>query len=179
MFEIKNSVLIVIDVQGKLAYLMHEKDKLFKNIQGLIRAMQYLNIPILYTEQVPEKIGSTVPEIHHLLSQQKPIVKTSFSCCQEEKFIKSLQALKRKQIIVCGIETHVCVYQTVSDLLDLKYPVQVVHNAVSSRSQENKEIALKRIESIGAAPTSTEMILTELLRTSKHPKFRDVLSLIR
>ena len=87
--------------------------------------------------------------------------------------------IKRKQIIIVGIETHVCVYQTVCDLVESKYEVQVVADAVSSRTQENKELALERIKAVGATLTSTEMIICELLRTTEHKKFKDILSLIK
>ncbi len=179
MITTKNSVLIVIDVQGNLAYRMHDKEALFKNIRSIIKACKTLSIPIIYTEQAPEKIGSTVPEIVEFLTDVPLIKKRSFSCCAEKDFPNALKILKRSHVIVVGIETHVCLYQTVRDLLDKKYQVQVVADAVSSRTLENKEIALKRMGSIGAVLTSTEMLATELLITSAHEKFKDVLNLIR
>ena len=179
MFSINDSLLLVIDVQGQLAYLMHEKEKLFKHMQALIQAAGHLNIPIIYTEQVPEKIGTTVPEITQYLSHLKPIKKKTFSCCGEDQFLKALKSFRRKQIIVCGIETHVCVYQTVSDLVNKKYQVQVVADAVSSRTYENKTLALERIKSLGVPITATEMIICELLKTSNHEKFKEILKLIK
>ena len=179
MFVPGKSVLLVIDVQGKLAYLMHEKENLFKHIQGLIKMAGYLKIPILVTEQVPEKIGPTIPEVTQLLPRFQPIKKVAFSCCLENTFLAKLKLLQRKQIIVCGIEAHVCVVQTVFDLVKKKYAVQVVADAVSSRHLKNKTIALDRIQSMGAEVTTTEMIATELLRTSTHPQFKEILNLIR
>jgi nicotinamidase-related amidase len=179
LFSPKTSVLVVIDVQGKLAYLMHDKDKLFRHLEALIKAAQYLDIPIIFTEQVPEKIGSTVPEIARLFPTQTPIIKETFSCCGSSEFNSALAKLKRKQIVICGIETHVCVYQTVADLTRQKFELQVVADAVSSRREENKNIALARMAYLGVDLTSTEMLATELLRTSKHPKFKEVLKLIR
>jgi nicotinamidase-related amidase len=179
LFSPQKSVLVVIDVQGKLAYLMHDKARLFRHIEALIKTAQYLDIPIIFTEQAPEKIGSTVPEISHLFPSQVPLIKETFSCCGSATFSSALTKLKRKQIIICGIETHVCVYQTVADLIRQKYDLQVVADAVSSRTNENKDIALARMTALGVDITSTEMLATELLRTSKHPKFKNVLSLIR
>ncbi len=179
MFTPENTVLLVIDVQGRLAYLMHEKEKIFKHIQALIQMARHLSIPIIYTEQVPEKIGVTIPEIKNSLQDHQPIIKKTFSCCGEPQFLKHLSSFKRKQIIVCGIETHVCVYQTVSDLLDKKYSIQVVLDAISSRTKENNDLAIDRMKMLGAVMTSTEMIATELLRTSAHPKFKEILNLIR
>lgn len=178
-FSPEKAVLVVIDVQGKLAYLMHDKENLFKHIQALIKAADYLNIPVIFTEQVPDKIGATVPEIAEYFHHRKPILKDTFSCCGSSEFQKTLSALKRKQIILCGIETHVCLFQTAADLISKKFAVQVVADAVSSRTQENKDIALSRLRELGADLTSTEMLATELLNTSKHPKFREVLKLIR
>ena len=131
MFSPAKSVLVVIDVQEKLAPLMHEKDILLKNIQILIQAAQVLDIPILWSEHVPEKIGATVESIRRLLPTQKPVVKKSFGCCGEEWFIKALASLKRSQMILCGIETHICVYQTAVQLLGRKYAGQVVAGTFS------------------------------------------------
>ena len=179
MFSTSETILLIIDVQGKLAYLMHEKDEILKNLQGLIQAAQILDIPIIFTEQVPVKIGKTIPEISQYFRETVPIIKATFSCCGENKFLKKLKMLKRKQIIVAGIETHVCVYQTVADLIKMKYEVQVVADSVSSRTEENKILALDRMKSKGATLTSTEMIMTELLKTSQHPRFKEILNLIR
>ena len=179
MFTIQNSFLLVIDVEGKLAFLMHEREKLFRNITKLIEACRILDIPIIFTEQVPEKIGQTVPEILDLLKNESPVVKASFSCCGSISFLNKLKRFKRKQIIVTGIETHVCVYQTVYDLLAQKFEIQVVADAVSSRGLENKQTALERMNNSGARLTSAEMIICELLKTSKHPKFKEIIGLIK
>ena len=129
MFSHEKAVILVIDIQGKLAALMFEKEKVYRNIKAIIKAARILEIPVLWTEQVPGKIGQTVPEIAALLSPLKPIPKSSFSCCGEKKFLDALAALKRRQMIVTGIETHVCVYQTAADLIERKYEVQVVADA--------------------------------------------------
>ncbi|HLF17832.1 MAG TPA: hydrolase [Candidatus Omnitrophota bacterium] len=177
-FTTDKSVLLVIDVQGKLAHLMHQKDELFRNLQTLIKAAHLFAIPVLLTEQAPQKIGETIEEIKQVL-KEKPIGKTAFSCCGEDEFVRRLRALKRKQIIVCGIETHVCVYQTVCDLREMQYEVQVVANAVSSRVEENKNLALGRIQLTGATLTSTEMLICELMKGADHPKFKEVMGLIK
>lgn len=179
MFSPEKSVLVVIDVQEKLTPLMQEKDALLKNIQILIQAAQGLDIPILWSEHVPEKIGATVESIQRLMPAQKPIVKKSFGCCGEKNFTKTLASFFRKQIIVTGVETHVCVYQTVAQLLDSSYKVQVVADAVSSRAASNKDIGLKKMQSLGAVITSTEMVLFELLKTAEHSQFRNILDLVR
>ncbi len=172
-------MLIIIDVQGKLASFMHERERTIKNIQAMIQIAQVLDIPILWTEQSPQKIGATIPEIASHLHYLKPIKKISFSCCQEKNFMAVLTKLKRKQILIAGIETHVCVYQTAADLLAGKYEVQVIADAVSSRTAENRIYGLDRIKQIGAGVTCTEMIACELLGKAQGETFKAVLNLIK
>ena len=179
MFTVNQTVLLVIDIQGKLAHSMQDKDRLFKNIQAMIKGAQILQIPILWTEQVPEKIGNTIPEIASLLKDQQPIEKVSFSCVPNKRFMEALSALNRKQIVIVGIETHVCVYQTACDLLDEGYKVQVVSDSVSSRSSENKQTALDSLKHRGVPLTCVEMILCELLKTSEDSRFKEILKLMK
>ncbi len=179
MLNQNDCCLVVVDVQGKLAQLMHDKETLFKNIRILIQAAKILEIPILWCEQVPAALGSTIPEIAELLSDNQPIDKSSFSCCGCEEFNGKLKSLGRQQVIICGIETHVCVYQTAADLLANNYEVDVIADAVSSRTLSNKEIGLKRIASEGAKISSTETALFEILRTAKHPQFRQIAKLVK
>ena len=174
MLDIETTTLVVVDVQGKLAQLMHDKEILFKNIQILIKAATILDIPILWCQQCPEALGPTVPEIEQFLSGSEPINKSSFSCCGEEEFNSRLDNSGRKQVLLCGIETHVCVYQTAVDLHDKGYCVNVIADAVSSRTQDNKHIALQKITAAGIDVTCTEMAIFELLRTAEHPKFKQI-----
>lgn len=175
----QDSILFVIDVQGTLAGLMHQKEKLFNNIQILIRAAGLLEIPVLWTEQSPAKLGATVPVIAQWLDGRYPIPKTSFSCCTEDPFLRALISLKRRQCILAGIEAHVCVYQTAADLAGLRYDVHVASDAVSSRTTENKQIGLERIRSCGGVISSVETILFELLKTAEHEKFKEIASLVK
>jgi nicotinamidase-related amidase len=179
MINIEKSCLVVVDVQGKLAQLMHGKDVLFKNIQILIRAAQILNIPILWCQQCPYALGPTVPDIARLLTDNEPIDKAAFSCCGAESFNSKLNGLARDQILLCGIETHVCIYQTAIDLLRKGFEVGVIADAVSSRALENKQIALQRMAAENAKIYCTEMALFELLQTAEHPRFREIAKLIK
>ena len=178
-FTPEKAFLLVIDVQGKLAEIIWDKESLYHAIQKLLQAASLLELPILCTEQMPEKIGKTVPEIEKFLHKEIPMRKTSFSCCGDETFLAAMAGTGRRQAVVCGIETHVCVYQTVSDLMERGYAVQVVADAVSSRSRENKEVALRRMESLGAFLTTSEMILMELMATAEAPAFKSILRLIK
>ncbi|MHC4397386.1 MAG: hydrolase [Planctomycetota bacterium] len=179
MFDIQKCCLVVVDVQGKLAHLMHGRTGLFKNIQILIKAAKILKIPILWCQQCPEALGATVGEIAELLVDGEPINKASFSCCGAEQFNSELKKLGRRQVLLCGIETHVCIYQTASDLLEKSYEVSVIADAVSSRTLENKQIALEKMKKAGVDVSSTEMGLFELMRTAEHPQFRQVAKLIK
>jgi len=179
MLDVQKCCLVVVDVQGKLAQLMHAGEVLFKNIQILIQAAKILNIPILWCQQCPAALGPTVPEIAELLGGNEPINKSTFSCCGDEAFNAKLNKLARNQVLLCGIETHVCIYQTAVDLLARGFHVDVPADAVSSRTLDNKQIAIRRMAGRGVNITSVEMALFELLRTAEHPKFRQIAKLIK
>ncbi len=124
-------------------------------------------------------LGPTVPEIAELLSDTEPINKASFSCCGDERFISKLNSLDRRQVLLCGIETHVCIYQTAVDLRSKGYEVSVAADAVSSRTLENKQIGLERLRAEGVNVSSTEMALFELLKTAEHPQFKQIAKLVK
>lgn len=179
MLEAGSCALVVIDIQGKLAQLMYRKEALFENAQKLIKGVQILEVPIIVTEQYPKGLGPTIPEIAALFPNFKPLPKVAFSCCGDEGFQKELMAVNRRQILICGIETHVCVYQTTVDLLTSGYEVEVVADVVSSRTAENREIALQRIRDEGAGITSVEMVLFELMKAAEGPKFKEVSKIVK
>ena len=179
MLEIDRSVLIVVDVQGKLAQLAHDKETLFANCVALVKAAKILCVPILWCQQYPKALGETIPELAELLTDNTPIDKLCFSCAGHPDFIAQLNKLKREQVILCGIETHVCVHQTVMHLLDGDYDVHLIADAVSSRTEQNKIIALQRMRDEGVNISSTEMALFELLKTAEHPNFKEIAKLIK
>jgi nicotinamidase-related amidase len=179
MLNQNDCCLVVVDVQGKLAQLMHDKDALFKNICILIQSAKILNIPILWCQQVPAVLGPTIPQIAELLTDNQPINKSSFSCCGCEEFIGNLEKLGRRQILLSGLETHVCVYQTAVDLIERGYAVDCVADAVSSRTLDNKQIGLNRIAAEGARVSSTELALFEILKSADHPHFRQIAKLVK
>ena len=179
MLATDNTVLLIVDVQGKLAHLMHEKEILFNNIRNTIKGAQVLDIPILVTEQYPEGLGPTIPEVTGMFENPETISKTSFSCCGEDRFMQILNDLHPENILVAGIETHVCVYQTVRDLLRANYAVQIIVDAVSSRTKNNKKIGLKKIIKAGAEITSVETVLFELLREAGGGKFKNILEIVK
>ncbi|MBL7105993.1 MAG: hydrolase [Phycisphaerae bacterium] len=171
--------LVIVDVQSKLVAVMHKKDELIANICKLVKIANALDIEIVLCQQVPKALGQTVSEISELLPDNQPIDKSSFNCCDQADFNSQLAASGRKQIILCGIETHVCVYQTAVDLSSAGYNVTVVADCVSSRTPENKQLGLDRMQRQNAKISSVEMLLFELLRTSEHPNFRELSKLIK
>jgi len=179
MLEIEKSCLVIVDVQGKLAQLMYDKETLFKNIRVLIQAAKELSIPILWCQQVPEALGPTIPEIAELLGDVKPINKSAFSCCCDEKFNSALKKIGRQQVLLCGIETHVCIYQTAMDLKSKGKEVHVIADAVSSRTLDNKKLALEKLRTNGIDIDCTEMTLFELLKTAQHLSFKTIAKLIK
>jgi nicotinamidase-related amidase len=179
MLDIEKCSLVVVDVQSRLAQLMFGREALLKNIQILIKAAKILDIPIVWCQQVPDSLGPTVSEIAELLSDIEPINKACFSCCGDERFISKLNSLDRRQVLLCGIEAHVCIYQTAVDLQSRGYEVSVVADAVSSRTLENKQTGLERLKAEGVNLSSTEMVLFELLKTAEHPQFKQIAKLVK
>lgn len=179
MLNKDDAVLVVIDVQGKLANLMFEKDRFFKNVNRMISAAKVLDIPIVWTEQIPEKLGETVPEVKPNLEGQELLLKTTFSCCGGEGFNEKLKSLGRKQILITGMETHVCVYQTVLDLAKENYELHLVTDAVSSRIESNYHLGLQRIKDLGATLTSVEMSLFEMLKVALGDQFKQIIKIVK
>lgn len=178
MFTIEEACLVVVDVQGKLATIVDESEAVIDNVSKLVQAMKALEVPILWLEQNPSRLGGTALNIvQHL--QGQAIAKMAFSACQEQEFVDALKASGRTQFIVTGIETHICVYQTARQLKEQGLEVEVVVDAVSSRTKANKELGLEKMKALGILPTSTEMILYELLQRADHPHFKTVLQLVK
>jgi nicotinamidase-related amidase len=179
MLAVDRCALVVVDIQEKLAQLIYRKEALFENAQKLIKGIQVLGIPIMVTEQYPKGLGPTIPEIAVLFPDFKPLPKVAFSCCSDEGFQQELLAVNRQQIMICGIEAHVCVYQTTVDLLASGYEVEVVGDVVSSRTAENRDIALQRMRDEGACITSVEMALFELMKAAEGPNFKKVSQIVK
>lgn len=179
MLRIEDAALVVIDVQGKLATLMYHKEDLFANVIRMIRGAKALDLPIVWTEQLPDKLGETSDEIARELEGLKPLVKKSFSCCGDSAFVDELEGFGRKQVLLTGIETHVCVYQTALDLLNSGYEVYLVRDAVSSRIEYNYHLGVERIKDAGAHLTSVEMCLFELLRVAEGEQFKKIINIVK
>lgn len=173
------AALIMIDFQGNLAQAMHNKENLFANNVKLIQGFKALNLPILVTEQIPAKLGPTIPALADELGGFNPVAKDSFSCWDNRNFRDQLESLTRCHIVLTGIECHICVYQTALDLMKNGYTVHLVTDAVSSRTQENCRVGIDAIKTAGALLTSTEMVLFELLRTAADPKAKEIFKIVK
>lgn len=178
MFTVEKACLVVVDVQGKLATIVDDSETVIENVAKLVQAMKALEVPILWLEQNPSRLGGTALDIAQHL-QGQPIAKMVFSACQEEAFVEAMKENGRSQFIVTGIETHICVYQTARQLKEQGFEVEVVVDAVSSRTKANKEIGLTKMNALGIYPTSTEMILYELLQRADHEHFKTILKLVK
>jgi nicotinamidase-related amidase len=179
--EAEHCALIVIDIQEKLLPPIFEKERLVKNSQLLIRLAGILKIPTVMSTQYAKGLGKTVPEIASLLPETDPIDKQMFSCFGSEVFCSVLKRLpgNRNTVLLCGMESHICVAQTALGALREGYIVHVASDAVSSRTEWNWHIGLERMRAAGAVISSTEMILYELLRSSGAPAFKELLPYLR
>lgn len=169
-------VVVIVDLQGKLAGIVQDSGTVVANVLRLVRAAKALEIPVVVTEHCPEKIGSTIEEVRRVLPDD-PVVKTTFSGWGSPSF--RARVSERSQVLLAGIEAHVCVYQTCRDLLRERFTVHVVADAVSSRHALAKDTALQRMRRDGAVITTTEMALFELLGGADHPAFRTILDLVK
>ncbi len=173
--------LVVVDIQEKLLPPIFEKERLVRNSQLLIRLAGIVGIPVLLTTQYCKGLGQVIPEVASLLPDAKPMDKLEFSCFGSGEFTAALKALpgRRNTVLLCGMETHICVMQTALGALEHGYHVHVASDAVSSRAEWNWKIGLLRMRDAGAVISSTEMMLYELLRSSGTSAFKEILPFLK
>ena len=175
----ENTIGLVIDIQAKLFPVMWENEMLLKNCKILIQGLQELNLPLITTQQYTNGLGETLPEIKSVINNFSFLEKRAFSCCDVPAFSEKLKVLGAKNIIICGIESHVCVLQTAVDLKEVGLNPIVVMDCVSSRKKENIELAKERFRHEGIIMTSYESILFELTYTSEAKEFRAISGLVK
>lgn len=173
------TALVVVDVQESCANVVCEKDRVVTNVIKLVEAAKMLNIPVVTMVHRREKLGGIVPELAEVLPDPVGINKTTFSCCGAKPFVDKLEELGRRTVLLCGIETHVCLDQTAHDLLALGYKVQLAADAVSSRKESDHILGMEKMRDSGVVITSTEMAILELLRDTVDPKFKPVFALVK
>lgn len=173
------TVLVVIDLQERFKDLIHGMDQVLARSERLIAFCRQLEIPVIVTEQYPRGLGSTVPSIREACRPFSAVEKTTFSCAGDAGFMTALRATGRDQVILCGIETHVCVYQTACDLLREGLQVALAADAVSSCRAADRDLGLQRMRDIGADVMGAQMIMFEIIRDAAAPEFKKVSALLK
>lgn len=174
------TALLIIDVQEAFRTVIHDAEGLAKRIARLARGMQILGVPVVVTEQYPRGLGETVREISEVLKAGTfKAEKTAFSSCGAASFTEHMDQLGSEQIVVCGIEAHICVNQTTHDLLQSGRQVHLAVDCISSRVDGSRKVALRKMQSSGALLTTTEMALFELMRDARHEHFKEIQALIK
>lgn len=173
------AVLVVVDIQQRFADLIYGMEGVLSHTQRLIRFCEAMDIPILITEHYPQGLGNTMACITDLAPQIKPLEKIHFSCCGCDEFNTALAATGRDQIVLCGIETHVCIYQTAADLRRQGQQVVVATDAVSSCSKRNRKQGLKAMAALGVQSLGAQMVMFEILERADSPAFKQVKDLLR
>ena len=146
MLTNENTVLTLVDIQAKLMPVMYEKDLLVKQLKTLVQGAVYIGLPVLWLEQYPKGLGATISDIVELLPNNAPITKTSFSAWGSTEFRQELQRFDKPNVLIAGIESHICVYQTVCDLLKRGYRTEIVVDAITSRTKANRNIGIERMK---------------------------------
>lgn len=175
----EDSLCLVIDVQEKLLPAMDAGEATLSRIHRLIDGLKILGLPFLLSEQYPKGLGPTVPSVKERLADVPVMAKVAFSCCDDPALLEALLASGRKNIIVCGVEAHVCVQQTVVDLAALEFRPVVVADCVTSRRADDRALALERVRSEGAVVTGSESLLFELTRTAGTDTFKAISRLVK
>ena len=180
MLRAKDTLLLVVDFQGKLARIVQDSAAVLGAAGKLIRGARVLEVPIVCTEQNPQGLGPTVPELAELLPPDGRVLpKFHFSCWRDPAIRQAVKDAGCKQVLLAGIESHVCVYQTASDLRSASYDVHLAVDAISSRTAANRQIGLAKAQAEGAVLTSVESALFELLEVAQGEKFKEILKIVR
>ncbi len=170
----ENTVLLIIDIQEKLAVVMKERDKVVKNNLHLIELAKMLGMPVMVTEQYPKGLGATVGELREELPLYRPIEKMTFDCCGQPTFLDRLKEHRKSSVVLTGMETHICVLQTCLGLLRSGINVHLVQDAVCSRTKENWKTGVEFMRGAGAVVTSTETVLFQLLKVAGTEEFKKI-----
>ena len=179
ILNLEKSLVLIIDVQEKLLNAVFNKSLLEKKAEILAKTASILEIPTIITEQYPKGLGYTIPVIKDNLSNAKYYEKTDFSALNTAELKDNLKKLGKNQIVIFGIETHICVNQTVAALIEEGYEVHVISDACGSRAEMEYSAGLSRMKDNGAYIITTEIALFEWLKGAKHPKFKEIQSLIK
>lgn len=175
----QEALTIAVDYQEKLIPAMHDKDELIRSSAVLLEGLALLQVPVIVSRQYPEGLGDTIAPLRAVTKEAKVYDKTTFSCYHNAEIRKAIEDSKRKKIIICGTEAHVCVLQTTIDLLADGYEVYYVTDCVGSRRAFDKKMGIKRVLKEGAMPTTYEALLFELQANATSPTFRSISKLVK
>lgn len=179
MLHKEDTILVLIDIQGKLARIVDQSEFVIQNISNVVQGAKVLGLPILWLEQYPKGLGTTVEEIAQHLTEEQPIEKITFSAYDTPEFVEQLEGTGRKKVLIAGIETHICVYQTAAQLLANGYDVEILADCVSSRTALSREIGLEKMKQLGAKLTTVEMALFEMQQIAKGDEFKAISKIIK
>lgn len=179
LIKAAHSALVVIDMQQRLVPAMMAPARTLKNAALLVEAAREMDVPVLLTEQYPAGLGRTMPEIAAVASGCPVFEKTHFSCMEDETFAETLTALDRRQIVLAGMEAHICVVQTAASLLEASYDVFVVSDATAARTVESEDACLQRLSAAGVGIVTTEMVVFEWLGKAGTPSFKKMLPKVK
>jgi nicotinamidase-related amidase len=179
LLDKENTGVLVIDVQEKLMEVMGHRERVTDNIVKLLRLSELFSLPVIVTEQYPKWLGPTLHEIQKALPVYEPISKLHFNCCDVDGFNDRLDSGGLKHIVVMGVESHICVFQTCVSMLEKGYEVHVPQDAVDSRTDENWQVGLELMKRAGALMTSTEAIIYQVLKRAGTKEFKEMLKLVK
>ncbi len=180
ILDITQTALVVIDLQEAFRSAISDFPEVASRASMAVRGFQILNVPVIVTEQYPKGLGKTAEEILFSLPDDFEFIeKTAFSSCGAAAFIEKLRAVGAKQVVLCGLETHICVNQTAHDLLEQGFEVHILTDAVGSRYSHDRNAGLSKMLSSGVVPASVEMSLFELMRDARHEQFKEIQNLIK
>jgi len=179
LLDKENTALLIIDVQEKLMEVMGNGQRIVTNILNLLQLSELYDLPVILTEHFPKWLGSTLPEIVKSLPSTYPIKKLNFNCCDVDAFNRKLDSTGRKNIIITGVESHICVFQTCASILERGFNAHVPQDAVDSRTEENWRVGLELMNKAGAYITSTETVIYQILKKAGTKEFKKMLKLIR
>ena len=176
--NLEDSIVLVVDIQERLLSVMSDSEKVLENNLKFLRGIATLEVPVVYTEQYPKGLGKTVDPILNVIPDGKYFEKMQFSSLEEDVYT-CLKESGKNTVLVCGIETHVCVIQTIMDLVEKGFKPVLVSDCTDSRKETDKTYAIIRAGAEGAVVSSYEAVLFELMKTARHPKFREISKIVK
>ncbi|MFW6284074.1 MAG: hydrolase [Desulfosalsimonas sp.] len=179
MLDSQQTALVVIDVQGKLARTVSDSQQVVSNVEKLIRGANLFELPVIVTEQHPVGLGPTIEVLQELFTNVSMVEKMTFNACMTPYFVQAMEQAGRRKILICGLEAHICVHQTVWGLLGRDFQVHVASDAVSSRTAWNRNMAIERMRAQGAVISTTEMALFELMQDANDDRFREFARIVK